>query len=72
MEMPKAFSATSKIKKKVITGNRNIPDRVVSLFDTEARPIKKGKLRTSTEFGYKLFLQETEERVITGYELHLV
>jgi len=56
--------------RQVVMGNRNIPDRVVSLFDTEARPIKKGKLRAPTEFGYKLFFQETEERVITGYELH--
>ncbi len=56
--------------RQVVMGNRNIPDRVVSLFDTEARPIKKGKLKAPTEFGYKLFLQETEEQVITGYELH--
>jgi len=29
----------------------NIPDRIVSIFDPEARPIKKGKLRVPTEFG---------------------
>jgi len=51
-------------------GNMNISDRVVSLFDTEARPITKGKLKAPTKFDYKLFLQETEERVITGYQLH--
>jgi IS5 family transposase len=29
-----------------------IPDRLVSLFDPDARPIRKGKLRSPTEFGY--------------------
>ncbi len=47
-----------------------IPDRVVSVFDPEARPIRRGKLSAKTEFGYKALLTETEERVITHYEVH--
>lgn len=35
-----------------------ITDRVVSLADPDARPIRKGKLRTPTEFGYVFQLCE--------------
>jgi IS5 family transposase len=55
--------------KQVLGGNRRIPDRVVSLADPDARPIKKGKLKSPTEFGYKVLIQETEERLVTGYEV---
>jgi len=48
-----------------------IPDRLVSLFDPEARPIRRGKLSAKTEFGYKALLTESEERLITHYEVHV-
>jgi transposase, IS5 family len=53
-----------------IRGTTTIPDRVVSVFDSEARPIRRGKLSMKTEFGYKALLTETEDRVITHYEVH--
>lgn len=31
---------------------QRIPDRLVSLCDTDARPVRRGKLHTPTEFGY--------------------
>lgn len=37
-----------------------IPDRLVSFFYTEVRPIKKGKLSKVTEFGFKARIVETE------------
>jgi len=42
--------------KKVVYGNRIIPDRIVSVFDPEARSIKKGKLKAPTEFSYKTLI----------------
>jgi len=51
-------------------GSRSIPNRLVSLFDTGARPIRKGKVSRPTEFGRKVLLQETEEHIITGYEVY--
>ena len=56
--------------KQVLSGNRRIPDRIVSLADPEARPIKKGKLKSPTEFGFKVLIQETEDRLVTGYEVY--
>lgn len=35
-----------------------IPDRVISLADPDARPIRKGKLARPTEFGYVAQLAE--------------
>jgi len=54
-----------------IRGTTSIPDRLVSVFDTEARPIRRGKLSMKTEFGYKALLTETEERVITHYDVYV-
>lgn len=50
-------------------GNLHLPNRIISVFDTAARPIRRGKTHNPTEFGYKVMLQETEEQVITGYEV---
>ncbi|BCJ87306.1 hypothetical protein skT53_22910 [Effusibacillus dendaii] len=51
----------------MVSGTRVIPDRIVSFFDWEARPIKKGKLAKATEFGYKVRIDETESGFVTGY-----
>jgi len=56
--------------KQVVSGTRSIPDRIVSFFDSEARPIKKGKLSKGTEFGYKTRIDETESGFVTGYEVY--
>lgn len=56
--------------KQVVSGNRIIPDRIISFFDPEARPIKKGKLSKTAEFGYKARIDETENGFVTGYELY--
>jgi IS5 family transposase len=54
---------------EVIRGNRHLPGRLVSLFDIGARPIRKGKSRTDTEFGRKVFLGETDHGIISTYEV---
>ncbi len=54
-----------------LQGTTTIPDRIVSVFDPEARPIRRGKLSMKTEFGFKALLTETEDRVITHYEVHM-
>jgi IS5 family transposase len=56
--------------KQVVSGIRIIPDRIVSFFDPEARPIKKGKLSKVTEFGFKARIDETESGFVTGYDVY--
>ena len=54
---------------EVIKGNRHLPRRLVSLFDVDARPIKRGKARTDTEFGRKVLLGETDHGIISIYQV---
>lgn len=53
---------------KVLAGQTSLPNRIVSLFDPEARPIDRGKIFPKVEFGYKALFQEAEEDIVTGYE----
>jgi len=55
---------------KVLQGERSISDRIVSIFDSGARPIKKGKKNKDVEFGRKVLLSETEELIIVDYSVH--
>jgi IS5 family transposase len=50
-------------------GNRVIADRLVSLADPDARPIRKGKPGRPTEFGYSLLLAEDERGFIADHQL---
>jgi IS5 family transposase len=44
-----------------LAGQRTIPDRRVSLVDSDARPIRMGSPRRPTEFGYKARVADTAE-----------
>jgi IS5 family transposase len=52
-----------------LAGNRVIPDRLVSLADPDARPIRKGKPQHPTQFGYPLLLAEDERGFIADHHL---
>jgi len=55
--------------KEVMAGNLHLPRRIVSLFDVDTRPIKRGKARAATEFGRKVLLGETDHGIITTYQV---
>jgi len=55
--------------KAVLGGKLHLPERLVSIFDREARPIKRGKARVDTEFGRKVLLGETDHGIITTYQV---
>jgi IS5 family transposase len=54
---------------EVIKGNRHLPRRLVSLFDVDAHPIKRGKSQADTEFGRKVLLGETDHGIISTYQV---
>lgn len=71
-ELDSAISVVKKVifqTDKVIRGMKSIPERVVSIFDQGARPIRRGKERADTEFGRKVFLAESEEKLIVSYKV---
>jgi IS5 family transposase len=54
---------------QVLGGNVHIKNRLVSLFDPHARPIRKGKLKAPTEFGYKALVADDERGFVTDYDV---
>jgi len=52
-----------------LAGNRVIADRLVSLADPDARPIRKGKPQHPTQFGYTLLVAEEERGFICDHQL---
>lgn len=53
-----------------VNSGGNPENRIVSIIDTDARPISKGKLGKRVEFGHVLQLEEISEGLITGYSVH--
>ena len=54
---------------EVLSGNLHLPERVVSIFDIGARPIRKGKVHIDTEFGHKVLVGETDHGIISTYKM---
>jgi IS5 family transposase len=52
-----------------LAGVRIIPDRLVSLADPDARPIRRGKLGRPNEFGYTALLCEDERGFIADHHV---
>ena len=59
-----AEKVCAQIKRRV--AGQPVSDRLVSISDPDARPIRKGKLRTPTEFGYVMQLSELCENTRRG------
>jgi len=72
-ELAETIAATQRLLAQTdqrLAGNRVIPDRLVSLADPDARPIRKGKPRQQTQFGYTLLLAEDERGFVADHQLH--
>lgn len=52
------------------SAKEKIKDRIVSVFDKDARPIRRGKAKANTEFGYKVLIQEVENKIISNYAVY--
>jgi transposase, IS5 family len=53
-----------------LAGQRTIPDRVISLADPDARPIRRGKPSKPTEFGYKASVADTPEGFVVSHQVY--
>jgi len=71
-ELQETIAATERLLAQTdqrLAGDRVIPDRLVSLADPDARPIRKGKPRTPTQFGYTLLVAEEERGFVCDHQL---
>lgn len=57
------------IQTELVNSGGKPEDRIVSMDDTDARPITKGKLGKRVEFGHVLQVEEVSEGIITGYKV---
>jgi IS5 family transposase len=56
-------------KIRVFDGITQMPGKIVSLFEPHSEIIRKGKASKPTEFGKLVQVQETENQIITHYEV---
>ncbi len=71
-ELEETIAATGRLLAQTdqrLAGNRVIPDRLVWLSDLDARPIRKGKPRHPTQFGYTLLVAEDERGFVADHQL---
>jgi transposase, IS5 family len=71
-ELEETMTATGRLLAQTdqrLAGDRVIPDRLVSLSDPDARPIRKGKPRHPTQFGYTLLVAEDERGFVADHQL---
>jgi transposase, IS5 family len=54
-----------------LAGEKTIPNRVISLTDLDARPIRRGKPQRPTEFGYKVSIADTAEGFVVSHQVHV-
>jgi transposase, IS5 family len=53
-----------------LDGQRTIPDRMISLSDLDARPIRRGKPQRPTEFGYKVSVGDCPEGFVVSHQVY--
>ena len=74
-QLKQKFNETIELTEKLLEqtqdklAGKHIPERIVSLFDPEARAIVKGKLDKPVEFGRTLQLVQDDSGVIVHYEI---
>lgn len=54
-----------------LAGETSIPDRLVSLADVDARPIRRGRYPDPNEFGYKVALADTPEGFVVSHQVYV-
>ena len=55
---------------RLLGGDTHVPDKVLSVFEPHTANIRKGKISKPNEFGNLLTIQESEQQIITAYEVH--
>lgn len=68
-EVVEVVKKVIKQTEEVLSGRSSIPDRIVSIFDITARPIKMKNGRGEVYFGRKVALCESEEGVIVKFKV---
>ena len=68
--IPRAEQVVDQTVRRVFEGEKVPPqDKLVSIFEPHTDIIKRGKANKETEFGHKVWLDEAEGGIISGYRV---
>lgn len=67
---PLVMRILDQTRARLLGGDTHVPDKVLSVFEPHTEAIRKGKIAKPTEFGKLVTIQESEQQIITAYEVH--
>lgn len=70
MMIPRIRQVMRQTRERIFKGNTRVVGKIVSLFEPHTEVIRKGKAAKPTEFGKMVKIQETEQQIITHYEVY--
>lgn len=67
--VPLVQRVIAQAKERVFEGNRHVPGKLLSLFETYTAVIRKGKAHKPNEFGQLVRIDEVENGIVSCYEV---
>src|ERR1039457_4310686 len=68
--VPRVQQVIRQARQPIFGGDIHVAEKLVSIFEPTTEVIRKGKASKPTEFGKMVKIQETENRIITAYEVY--
>jgi IS5 family transposase len=67
--MPRVQQVMRQAKQRIFGGDTHVAEKLVSIFEPTTEIIRKGKASKPTEFGKMVKIQESENQIITDYDV---
>jgi IS5 family transposase len=68
--IPRVKTVIKQTRARICKGDNQFPDKIISLFEPEAAPIRKGKPHKKTEFGRLVEIDEVERGFISDFRIY--
>jgi IS5 family transposase len=68
--VPRVQQVMRQAKQRVFGGDTHVAEKLLSIFETTTEIIRKGKASKPTEFGKMVKIQESENQIITDFEVY--
>ena len=68
--LPRVQQVMLQAKERVFNGNTHVQGKLVSIFEPSTEVIRKGKASKPTEFGKMVKIQESENQIITDFQVY--
>jgi IS5 family transposase len=67
--LPLVENVIRQTQERVVKGNSQVEDKVLSLFEPHTEVLRKGKAHTPNEFGRLVRIDEVENGIVSGYQV---